>query len=823
MPKVLVEFQVALRQLRAHPLESALIIIALAVGVGALSAVAALYGVSDEIARRLRADLSTRQFTILSATADTYGRLSDEHLAAPIEQGHSVDLRFREEQIDELLELVPAVDHAYFVWGRGFVTAAVSQNWGPGSPLAGVWSVTEGYMDAASVPLSRGSWFSSSDHAESRAVVVISESEIDLIRLGITGDPLGQELPMDRSHGGEPYLVIGILDPEHELGDQSGYVPYSIRHTERPRVMYAVVDDFRQLPAAAEQLHVAVERIWDGAAIVRSPVSLWEAAAADQGRGLLLAGFASVGLLMACLNITILMMARVRRRGRSFAIMRSLGASRADIRRQVITEAGLLGLLGGILGLVLMQVFLTALFASAAQAVGDFSNAVVFPPIALLVALLATVGIAVALGLVPAIGAGNAAVTAGMQEATKELKASLPRFLRRNPARLAFSGLQLVISGVAIVTALHIVTLGDHVTPETDHFRLAANSPETRFATFTPDFSFTQDGIDGLIEFAPTISGLTIWYGQFGPAVAQVDGRNYALREIVRVGPGYLDMMGIQLVAGNPLGDATTIPTSLLLEEGVATVIFGSRDDALGQQITIRSTSSDTIPPPETFQVVGVYNYDNQPRHPLATTERVAAIAVAENLFSATRHIVASAESAESQEAREQLLAAANAIYSHRDDVLFEIEEVFTAMRLRQLVDQTSFIVSIMAVTAIILAALGILSLAILDTSERTREIGLKRALGASNGQIAREVTGATTAVAAAATLTGVVTAWLAAPVLTTSLSQSLLSGLTVPLQWVLALVTIGLIVLISSGTGWLVGQSAARANPGTVLAREGA
>ena len=68
----------ALRQLRTYPIESALIIIALAVGIGALSAVATLYGVNDEITKRLRADITSRQFTIVPATADNFSSLNTE-------------------------------------------------------------------------------------------------------------------------------------------------------------------------------------------------------------------------------------------------------------------------------------------------------------------------------------------------------------------------------------------------------------------------------------------------------------------------------------------------------------------------------------------------------------------------------------------------------------------------------------------------------------------------------------------------------------------------------------------------------------------------
>lgn len=821
MTKLLTIVRQALRQVRAYPLESTLIVVALAVGVGALSAVAALYGVSDEITRRLRADLSAREFTILPATVDAYAELSEDQLAIPFEATHNIDLRFREEQMDELRQHAPAVDHVYFRVSRAFTTAAITGSLGPGSPPPSVISVTEDFQPAASVPLERGEWFSSAGHEEGRRVVVIRESETDLIRLGITGDPLGQELPMARSQGVAPYTVMGILDPEHELGDFAiGYVPYSPTHTERPDRFYAAVDDFGNLPEAAEQLRLAVERIWGGAALVQSPASLWQVTSAERNRALLLAGFASVGLLLASLNIANLMMARVRRREGSIAILRSVGASQGDIRRQVIAEAALLGLFGGVLGVVLMQLFLTSLVASAAPVVGDFADSVAFPPIAVVATVLVAVALTVLIGFAPAIGGGRTTAIVGAQASAAAFNSMLPRSFRRSPVRVVLSSLQVVVSAAAIVTALHVTVLGDSAMPETDHFYLKWDGLNQSFSS-SHVFRFDQAGIERMLELSPAVLDLAEWFPNFGSGLMIVDDRQYAIRGLRMVGPSYMDMMGVTVVAGEPLDGRLLNPPGVLLEQSVAELVFGGSDAALGRELTMRRSQSASMPPPLTFQVVGVYNYDNQPSHPLATTERVPAIALVMPSYPfASREVLASAETPRSLEAREQLLAAASVVYGHRQDTVFQITEVsLNLVRQRQLIAQTTTIVTIMAIVAIALAAIGIVSLAVLETAERVREIGLKRALGASSGQIAFEVMGSTMVLATAAALAGIVAAWLAAPALSSALSQSLLSGLTVPLQWVLALATIGLIALISSCMGWLVGQRAARTDPVTALA----
>src|SRR5690554_5739792 len=114
METVMVHVRSAFRQLRTYPIESALIVIALAVGVGALSAVAALYGVNNAIARQLGADLASRQFVIGPASTSSFTELGGERLIAPLRGEQVTALEFKQQDVASLQELAPGVDHIYF-------------------------------------------------------------------------------------------------------------------------------------------------------------------------------------------------------------------------------------------------------------------------------------------------------------------------------------------------------------------------------------------------------------------------------------------------------------------------------------------------------------------------------------------------------------------------------------------------------------------------------------------------------------------------------------------------------------------------------------
>lgn len=829
MANIVMHVRSAFRQLRTYPVESALIIIALAVGVGALSAVAALYGVNDEITSRLRADITARQFTIVPAANDNFSGLDTDNLIMPVRQNQNTNLLFTVDDLRSLKEFAPGVDHIYNRFPRHWSPASRSITAGSVDAMA----VSSDYSAVADIKVAQGSWFSQEDFDLGRRLLVITAWHLE--ELGIEGDPIGQEIPMNYADmGGAPFTIIGVLPPGETVEPISqggfpvvGYVPFS--DTSPTNLLYATVDDTNRIEAAGEELRLAVQRLWGEEVVVRPPDSLWQATTTERNRALLLAGFASLGLLMASLTITNLMLARVRRRARSISIQRSLGASTTYLRSQVLAEAALLGLIGGALGIVLSRVLLGALVSTAAPGVAELLETVSFPLSAVAVTLVASIIVTMIIGLVPAARAAGTEIVPSTTSAV-DLAPGLPKPLRRNPARLVLTTIQLVISGAAIVIGLHVLSLGASVRPDVSVITLEAMGGEEGNARSTMPV-FKPGDLAGLRALAPSIEDLTVTSGDYFRGYAVAAGQEYAIARIQRVGPEYMELVGAELVAGTPLsgtGDPAT-QRELLLEKSVAERVFTSVDAAIGASFRLRANhvARGNTRGEHEYRVVGVYAYQD-PGHAFGNAEKVAALANPPS--GGTSGLMAVAPRDQASAAMEELVAAARAYYGATFtrpgvgtyDLHFATQEVWGHGYLENTLNQATFIFTLMAIVAIILAAVGSFSLSILNTAERTTDIGVRRAIGASRGQVAREVAGSAALIAATATAVGIVVAWLASPGLSAALSESLLSGIEVPVHADLAVVTIAVVLLTSSLLGWVVGFRATQANPSTVLSEEG-
>jgi len=280
-------------------------------------------------------------------------------------------------------------------------------------------------------------------------------------------------------------------------------------------------------------------------------------------------------------------------------------------------------------------------------------------------------------------------------------------------------------------------------------------------------------------------------------------------------------------------GDGVTVESGgareILLEESVAAQLYTSSEAAVGQQLTIRRLHHSVRDPTslQTFTIAGVYEYDDE-RNAFGTPERVAAISnpSREGSF----YMLAAAAPGNADEAKTQLVSAARAVLGNTfskplfgtESLDFVTNDLHDQAQLISTLNQAVFIFTLMALTALILAAIGIFSLSILNTAERTRDIGIRRALGASKGQITREIAGSATAIAAVATVLGIGAAWVVSPSLSKALSGSLLPGIGIPPSGSLALLTLGIVLVLSGLLGWIVGFRATQANPSTILSEEG-
>ncbi|MFN2432593.1 MAG: ABC transporter permease [Gemmatimonadota bacterium] len=671
-----------------------------------------------------------------------------------------------------------------------------------------------------------GRLLQAADEREDGADVAVLSHGIWQRRFG-GRDVVGETLLFD----GEAHVVVGVLPRDFRFVEPAAevWIPFRFGPESRtfggrflrvlgrlaPGVGVAAADgEMASIAAARAAAFPEIDANWTAHA-----VSL-QSDLAGEARPALFVLLGAVGflLLIACANVANLLAARASSRAREIAVRAALGATRARLSRQLLTESLLLGLLGGAAGL-LLGVWLTRAL------VGLVPPDLPIPrldevTLDLRVLAFAT-GVSVLTGLAFGWLPALAATRANVQDALKEGgRAGTGRRTGAFRSALVVGELALalvLLAGAGLTARSFRELLQVEPGFSTEHVMAAELAlPEGRYPEASKQLAFFEQlerqlaalpGVRavGAISFLPlsgqrSATSIAI-EGQPAPPAGEEPGG-----DMRAVTPGYFQAMGIPLKEGRGIAaaDAAGRPNVAIVAEGLARR-FWPGESAVGKRLTY---SWDEEVPVEIVGVVGDVRHSGPATDPYMEIY----LPVAQFPYSSMQVVVRSAGDP-------LALAAAVRTEVRRIDPDQPVAEIrsLDALMADALGGSrlSTFLFAGFAGLGLLLALVGTYGLTAHGVAQRTAEIGLRAALGARPGDLLRMVVGQAGRLAALGILLGLVGA-----LLLTRLMSSLLFGVDPadPLTYVAVCGVLASTVLLASV---LPARRAARIDPMRALRQE--
>jgi predicted permease len=698
--------------------------------------------------------------------------------------------------------------------------------------------VSASYFRLFGAPVLRGRTFSADEDRPGGDRVAVLSHALWTRRFGGDLGVIGRTISLS----GDSYTVIGIIGPGFDVAefgpppelwipfqlnpqtnDQGHYFQVAGRlgpgvtlEQAKARLKLSGAEYNRKFPSALQPNQgFSVESLRDSlVGDVRT--TLW-----------ILLGAVSFVLLIACANVANLLLVRATGRKREIAIRAAIGAGRERIIRQLLTESVLLSLAGGALGLVLGIVGIRALLAvntAGLPRVGENGSVVDVDWRVLAFTVLVSVGTGIVFGLIPALHAAGADLSGALKESSGRSGTGFRQNRTRSVLVVTEVALALVLlvgAALLVRTAVALRTV-DPGFDAKDVLTMRMSMSGTRYLESEGVEQAVRDGVERIRALPGVVSASATCCvpleGGYGlPFVIAgrplTDGPFHGGGGWLTVSPGYFEVFKIPVKRGRTFDERDTGRSQpvVVINETMARQ-YWAKGDALADRIVIGRGVMQEFASERERQIIGVVAdvrngaLSSEPGPTMYIPQaQVPDAANALNVRITPMAWVVRTRSEPhslSGPIQEALRQATGLPVSE----IRTMDQVVTRSTSRERFNM--WLMAVFGGSALLLAAIGIYGLMAYSVEQRTQEIGIRLALGASAGQVKNMVVGQGMRLA----IVGVVVGLWSALALTRFIA-SVLYGVEArdPMVFTAAPAILTLVALLAA---WIPARRASRVDP---------
>jgi len=522
-------------------------------------------------------------------------------------------------------------------------------------------------------------------------------------------------------------------------------------------------------------------------------------------------------LLIACANVSNLLLVRAAGRRRELAVRAALGGSRTRIVRQLLMESGIVAGMGALVGVVLAMLGVRALLALRPDDLPRIANVGIDGPV-LGFAIAAAAGAALLFGLLPSLQASRVDLADSLNE-RGQAGSGTGRALLRNAVVVGEVALSLVLligAGLMMRSFVELSRVEPGYDPD-DLVTFEVAIPFNRYpqpsarSELAAALRLRMEAIPGVVSagaaFPMPLSG-RVFNGRYGGEEARVNPEAFRQAGYRGVLPGYFEAMGTRLLAGRVFTEADFVDSAavVLVDEKLARTLWPS-ESAVGKRFLVRATSQE----PEEVEVIGVVEHQ---RHESLAAEGMETVFFTDRYLGGFATTWAVRAGVDPLTLLPAIRSAVGAV-----DAELPVADVRTMRdRVDEAMGPTRFALTLIGVfgaIAMLLATVGLYGVLASVVRQRTPEIGVRMAFGAESRAILRLVVRQGLGLAGLGIAVGLVAA-----LLLTGVIESMLVGVRPTDPVTFAAIGAGF-VLVSLLACWIPARRAARVDPVVALREE--